>query len=182
VVLSRWNSGDTILNSQCCHSPLEAGTETPSMNVGDTHDPPLEELRAAHGQENKYGVPPRIARIPWHRENRLQRLPKKKVFCPQKSDPFKPYSGTARPAKSYLTGSRSLRYAQKRNKRCFFSNAAGVCGCRPSGGPSEGIFCGKGPRKEPGSGGNTPELARPRHDSRQDRLYPVSHAWKGPNG
>ena len=49
------NSGDTILNSQCRHSPLEAFTETRSMNIGDTHDPSLEELRAAHGQENKYG-------------------------------------------------------------------------------------------------------------------------------
>ncbi len=51
------NSGDTILNSQCRHSPLEFATETRSMKVGDTHDPPLEELRAAYRQENKYGVP-----------------------------------------------------------------------------------------------------------------------------
>jgi hypothetical protein len=32
------------------------------MNVGDTHYPPLEELRAAHGQEHRYGIP-RIPQI-----------------------------------------------------------------------------------------------------------------------
>jgi len=50
------NSGDTRLNSHCPHSPLEAGTETRTVNVGDTHDPPLEELSAAYGQKNEYGV------------------------------------------------------------------------------------------------------------------------------
>jgi hypothetical protein len=37
-----WNSVDTILNSHCPHSPLEAATEIPSTNIGDTLDPPLE--------------------------------------------------------------------------------------------------------------------------------------------
>jgi hypothetical protein len=51
------NSGDTIFNSQCRHSPLESPAETRSMNVGDIHESPLEELLSAHRQENKYGVP-----------------------------------------------------------------------------------------------------------------------------
>jgi hypothetical protein len=49
------NSGDTILNSQCRHPPLEAGTAR-TMNVCYTHHLPVEEPLAAHGQEYKYGV------------------------------------------------------------------------------------------------------------------------------
>jgi len=33
------------------------------MNVGDTHDSLLEELHAAHGRENRYGVPRNLASI-----------------------------------------------------------------------------------------------------------------------
>ena len=51
------SAGATILNSRWRHSLSEVGKETRSVNVGLKHDPPLEGLRAAHGQGNKYGVP-----------------------------------------------------------------------------------------------------------------------------
>jgi hypothetical protein len=49
--------GDTILNSHCRHSPLVGAAETRIMNAGNMQDSASEELRAAHGQEIKYGVP-----------------------------------------------------------------------------------------------------------------------------
>jgi hypothetical protein len=36
--------------------PVRIYLRNSDMNVGDTHNPPLEELRATHEEENKYGV------------------------------------------------------------------------------------------------------------------------------
>lgn len=47
------------------------------------------------------------------------RFPKKTVLCPPKSDSYKPYSGTALPARLRLTGRRAVGYAQEAGKKAF---------------------------------------------------------------
>ena len=77
------NSGDTILNSQFCHWPLEAGSETRSMNAGDTHDPKLEGLFAAHGQEDNIGSPEDVENFRfWKMESQIQAPPPRPLERP----------------------------------------------------------------------------------------------------